>query len=31
MKDIILGGLLGALIAVIVIGTYGFQVGVYHL
>jgi hypothetical protein len=31
MKDIILGGLLGAAIAVIVITTYGFRIGVYSL
>jgi uncharacterized membrane protein len=31
MKDIILGGLLGAVIAIVVILTYGFRIGVYHL
>jgi len=31
MKDIILGGLLGAVIAVIVVVTYGFRIGVYSL
>jgi hypothetical protein len=31
MKDIILGGLLGAVIAAIAVITYGFRIGVYSL
>jgi hypothetical protein len=31
MKDIILGGILGFFIAAVVIGTYGFRIGVYSL
>ena len=31
IKDFVMGGLLGAIIAAIVIGTYGFQIGVYKL
>jgi hypothetical protein len=31
MKDIILGGLLGFVIAVVVIASYGFRIGVYTL
>jgi hypothetical protein len=31
MKDIILGGLLGFIIVVVVLGTYGFRIGVYTL
>jgi hypothetical protein len=31
MKDIILGGLLGAVIAITVVLTYGFKIGVYSL
>ena len=31
MKDIILGGLLGAVIAITVVLTYGFRIGVYSL
>jgi hypothetical protein len=31
MKDFILGGILGFFIAVIVVGTYGFRIGVYSL
>ena len=31
LKEILLGGLLGFVIAAIVIFTYGFKVGVYHL
>lgn len=31
MKDILLGGLLGFVIAVVVLTTYGFRIGVYTL
>jgi hypothetical protein len=31
MKDIILGGLLGFVIVLVVLGTYGFRIGVYTL
>jgi hypothetical protein len=31
MKDIILGGILGFFIAAVVVGTYGFRIGVYSL
>jgi hypothetical protein len=31
MKDILLGGLLGFFIAVVVLTTYGFSIGVYSL
>jgi len=31
MKDILLGGLLGFVIAAIVLTTYGFRIGVYTL
>jgi uncharacterized membrane protein len=31
MKDILLGGLLGFVIAVVVIASYGFRIGVYTL
>jgi hypothetical protein len=31
MKDILLGGLLGFFIAVVVLVSYGFRIGVYTL
>ena len=31
MKDIILGSLLGAAMAVFLVIVYGFRIGVYHL
>jgi hypothetical protein len=31
MKDILLGGLLGFFIAVVVLISYGFRIGVYTL
>jgi len=31
MKDFLIGGLLGFVIAAIVITTYGFRIGVYSL
>jgi len=31
MKEFLLGGLLGAAIAVFLVVVYGFEIGVYHL